>query len=136
MVTRFGDCWKTIIEAIQEIAPSVGIDPAQVVAGSYTTMTINAPAVVIYLEPEDTISDEASRSFEDRATCICFVLVEALGDEQQTVSYGVDVARAILDGIYSAGDDFDLVQTGPRPIKIDDVYATHAVITLTFTMPL
>lgn len=137
MVTSFGDRWQSVIEAIRDIAPSLGIDPSQVVAGSYTTMTINAPAVVVYLEPEDMLTDEAGYTYDgDRATCICFVLVEHSTDEQHTVSHGVDIAREILTQLSNAGDAFEYIEGGARPIKIDDVYATHAVVTLTFTIPL
>lgn len=136
MVTDFGDGWESVINAIKDFAPSVAIDPDQVVAGSYTTMTINAPAVVVYLEPSNLLSDEANALIDSRATCICFVLVESLDTEQATISYGVDLARAIMLHLQELDYPFVQMDVGISPIKIDDVYATHAVITMTFTIPL
>lgn len=130
---EFATLWESVIEHLRTIADDLKIDPTQIVPGIYSQMTITAPAIVVYLEPYDVLVNEASQPIEDRATCICFLLVESAGAEWQTASRGVDMARHALNSLYG---DFDYIGVGNNPIKIDDVFETHAVITITFTLSL
>lgn len=139
MVTAFGDRWTSIINAITSLADDIELDPSQVVPGSYTTMTIDAPAIVVYLEPYDITINEAGAGIHDRATCICFLLEKGVGTEQATISQGVDRARQLLillQGVDTPEFPGYTMQLPDQPIKIDDVYETHAIVTMTFSIPL
>ena len=130
----FGQQWDAVHTLLRANATHLRTPQDAVLKGSFIQMSIQAPAIIIYLEPSDAAFNESGIPFAYSATCSVYLVTPAsnYSDEFKALTASVEHCKRCLDLVETEIED---AAFPTAPIQIDDVQSTHVVTLLTFTLP-